>query len=581
MSDLIKKLYSSTMPSTRTGLFFNTYSYPTKISPESIAVYIASHTEPGDTVLDAFAGSGSTGIAALMCEHPTKQMKDIAKKLGVSPKWGARNAILYDISSYGSFAAGVMANAPIAKDFEDAARSLIDSAKEQLPNIYSICDDQGNEGVVRHVIWSYLSICPKCGSEISYYDTFVSHNPLSMNKEGACPFCNKRIKYSECEPSLETHFDSLLDENVTQRKRQPARIYGVTNGRKWFREASSSDVEDYRSIESAAYASTFPPKSLQWGELRRSGYHRGISHLHHFYTKRNYNVFAALWAQTDSFDPAMRDALRLLLLSYNSTHSTLMTRVVAKKNSKDFVLTGAQSGVLYISNLPVEKNIFLGLERKISSFVEAFDYLNKCSGSIKVNKKSSVELNEANDTVDYAFIDPPFGDFIPYSEVNQINELWLPTITDKTDEAIISPSQGKTVDEYGHLLETVLSELSRVLKKSSYLTVVFHSSKAAVWNAFKKSLDESGMSLIATSILGKTQGSFKQVVSSSAVQNDALILMGFSDLAQQASSSETTSPVDERTAYTMYVNDCISSGKPVLLDAKEAYELYRKGAIDE
>ena len=48
---VLDKLYSKDLPSTRTGLFYNTFSYPTKISPESIAVYIAAHTKPGDTVL--------------------------------------------------------------------------------------------------------------------------------------------------------------------------------------------------------------------------------------------------------------------------------------------------------------------------------------------------------------------------------------------------------------------------------------------------------------------------------------------------------------------------------------------------
>ena len=67
----IKKLFERPLPSARSGAFFNTFSYPTKISPESIAVYIASMTKPGDTVLDTFGGSGSTGIAALLCEHPT------------------------------------------------------------------------------------------------------------------------------------------------------------------------------------------------------------------------------------------------------------------------------------------------------------------------------------------------------------------------------------------------------------------------------------------------------------------------------------------------------------------------------
>ena len=63
MSNVIK-IFEKPLPSTRSGAFFNAFSYPTKISPESIAVYIASITKPGDVVLDTFSGSGSTGIAA-------------------------------------------------------------------------------------------------------------------------------------------------------------------------------------------------------------------------------------------------------------------------------------------------------------------------------------------------------------------------------------------------------------------------------------------------------------------------------------------------------------------------------------
>lgn len=94
MSNVIK-IFEKPLPSTRSGAFFNAFSYPTKISPESIAVYIASITKPGDVVLDTFSGSGSTGIAALLCEKPTERMLSIARELDVSPVWGARNAIGY------------------------------------------------------------------------------------------------------------------------------------------------------------------------------------------------------------------------------------------------------------------------------------------------------------------------------------------------------------------------------------------------------------------------------------------------------------------------------------------------------
>ena len=32
-------------------------------------------------------------------------------------------------------------------------------------------------------------------------------------------------------------------------------------------------------------------------------------------------------------------------------------------------------------------------------------------------------MEESNNSIDFVFTDPPFGDFIPYAEVNQINEL--------------------------------------------------------------------------------------------------------------------------------------------------------------
>lgn len=98
--DSMKSLYSKPLPSSRSGAFYNTFPYPTKISPEAIAVYIACTTKPGDVVLDTFAGSGSTGIAALLCEHPTQNMQEIAKNLNVTPVWGARNAVLYEIGTY-------------------------------------------------------------------------------------------------------------------------------------------------------------------------------------------------------------------------------------------------------------------------------------------------------------------------------------------------------------------------------------------------------------------------------------------------------------------------------------------------
>ena len=83
-------------------------------------MFIATHSEPGDTILDVFGGSGSTGIAAKLCSNPTEEMLNECERLGLSAVWGARNCILMDVGVYASFASDVMCNPPDANDFDKA-----------------------------------------------------------------------------------------------------------------------------------------------------------------------------------------------------------------------------------------------------------------------------------------------------------------------------------------------------------------------------------------------------------------------------------------------------------------------------
>ena len=102
-----------------------------------------------------------------------------------------------------------------------------------------------------------------------------------------------------------------------------------------------------------------------------------------------------------------------------------MTRVVVKQAQKDFSVTGSQSGVLYISGLPVEKNVFSGVRRKAETLSKAFAVTRGSRSKVTVHQQSSTKLDLTDGSISYVFTDPPFGDYIPYSEVNQLNELWL------------------------------------------------------------------------------------------------------------------------------------------------------------
>ena len=79
---------------------YNAHSYHTKVPPRAIIPYILHYTEPGDIVLDPFCGSGMTGVAALLCERPPKELVETAQRMNPDReiKAGARRAILNDLS---------------------------------------------------------------------------------------------------------------------------------------------------------------------------------------------------------------------------------------------------------------------------------------------------------------------------------------------------------------------------------------------------------------------------------------------------------------------------------------------------
>jgi len=584
--DNLEILYAKPLPSSRSGAFYNSYPYPTKISPEAIAIYIASTTKPGDTVMDVFAGSGSTGIAALLCEHPTKQMINTATALGVSPIWGKRNAVLYEIGTYASFATKTMLNRLTAKEYIETVDDFLAKAKHRLGDIYTVIDPDNNKGILRYAIWSEVLRCPSCGKESNYFDLAMHRNPATFKKVVVCPRCGKIHNVEEMPFVTEDYFDPMLKRTISRKKRLPVWIYGSTNGNNWDRRARPEDMCTSQFEALIPYHSA--PKELQWGELHRSGYHYGITHLHHFYTQRNYLAMSALWHLTDSFSRPKADALKLLLLSYNATHCTLMTRVVAKKNMDDFVLTGAQSGVLYISKAPIEKNILLGLQRKAKPFAEAYAMLENCTGTICMHNSSSTSIQESDGSIDYLFTDPPFGDFIPYAEVNQINELWLESVTKRADEVIISSSQNKDIATYQKLLTDVFKEAHRVLKPYGYASVVFHAAKAKVWEAFSNSIQCAGFVVERSNILDKTQASFKQVVSEGSVRGDPLFLLKKTASEHQAYMTDaelldkifkdnvTDSTFDKRRCYSTYAKMCLQLGLSVTMDADQVYNYFNQ-----
>ncbi len=514
-------------------------------------------------------------------------MREHARKLGLKIRWGPRRAVLRELGTLGSFVGQTLCNPPDPEEFRREAERILSEAERELGWMYEARDPDGGTGIIRYLIWSELLECPNCGEANTLFDGCVRRQPARINSTFSCPHCSRRTSVADMRRLTKTTFDELSKERITARIRRPVWLYGITGKREWSRPIKKSDLSLLTRIAHAPLPSDIPLAKVPWGDLYRSGYHQGITHLHHFYTRRNLIVFAALW-QLASSSP-LRDALRFWLLSYNASHATIMTRVVVKKNQRDLVITSSQSGVLYISGLPVEKNLFAGLRRKLKTIHAAFTETYRPDRFVQVDQGSCLQTNLPDGSVDYVFTDPPFGGNIPYAEVNFINEAWLGKCTDSREEVTISRVQGKHVSDYQALMTQAFREVHRVLKKNGKATVVFHSSSSEVWNALCHAYTEVGYSVEVASILDKTQGSFKQVSTNGAVKGDPLLLLGkrpvrraslpravapvMEELLELARASSDRAEQTPQRLYSRFVTHYLTREQSVPLNADEFYQL--------
>lgn len=600
---VIDLLYERPIHSTRVGPLFNAHSYPTKINPAAIVPFILAHTKPGDVVFDGFAGSGATGIAAVLCDRPDPELRaGVEARLG-GVEWGPRTAVLYDVSELATFVARTLLYPPDPVRFREAAIRLISKVEADWGWLYSATDDQGYQGTIRHSIWTDCVICPACKHPSTFWDLAVSTKPLSIASIGRCPKCTTEVDLGRAQRAMEDFRDDVLKKDASRRVRSPAYVYGRTEKRLWKRFPNCLDSETLQRIDQTPIPGSVPVvpmlgrNSIRWGELHRSGYHKGITHVHHFYTRRNLIAVAAVWREIEAFPRQMQEALRFWVSSYNASHSTLMTRVVCKRGNNEFVATSAQPGALYISSLPVEKNLFNGLRGKLKTIISAFHTLSGGATGVAVSCASSLRVAMPSSSVDYIFTDPPFGDSIQYAEVNFINESWLGRVTDASEEVIVSTHQAKSVRQYELLLTQALAEAWRLLRPGGSMTLAFHSATPAVWAALRASWEAAAFELVRISILDKTQGSFKQVTTDGAVRGDCLILLhkpSAGDLQEKstfvATRSERTGGVwefvtnhlrglpedsPERTRerlYGRFIGYCLQRGDPVSADARTFYD---------
>ena len=174
------------------------------------------------------------------------------------------------------------------------------------------------------------------------------------------------------------------------------------------------------------------------------------------------------------------------------------------------------TGTLYVPQLSSEANVLQVMKNKMAqlgTFYDAFVPKVASPPALSLGSASNLTMVESG-SVDYVFTDPPFGSNIFYADCNLVWEAWLGRITDVTLEAVVNKSLpsaagGKSLHDYGDLMDQAMREVVRVLKPGGWATVVFHNTDKDVWRALSDAARAAGLEFHEASSLDRKQQSHK------------------------------------------------------------------------
>lgn len=462
--------------STKGTATYQAHTYPTKIPPNAIIPFIEASTAPGGVVADIFSGSGMTGVAALLC---------------------GRGAALSDLSP-GAVHLSTNHTRHVDPERLLGAVAALDAAwmLKYEQDLYAASVDGGPSGLVRHTLWSEVYECPSCRKPVVLWEVCEPDQPLP--------------RVIECR-SCRNEFDRTARRSVGS---VPAHVVvSPEGGGKLVSGApAEATLADLDRIDRRRVRHWVPDAMIETHRemyIRSALHLRGVKTVADFFMKRPKLALSRLWYEIGCLDDA--DVRQALQFAFTNTawHSSRMRRYNAKGGQRPL------TGTLFIPQLVSEPNVFEVFRHQVKQLGRYYANLPITEGSVDVRCGSATDLSWLPDnSVDYVFTDPPFGNNIHYADCNIVWEAWLGETTDNDAEIVVNKSRqlangGKTLGDYERLLSEAFAEAKRIVDPSGRVSIVFHNSDDAVWSALLDAVETAGLHQAEVSILDKGQRSQK------------------------------------------------------------------------
>jgi len=463
------------------------HMYWTKQDPYVVKQFIEHYTKPGDIVLDAFAGTGMTGVAAIMC---------------------GRHAILTEISPACIHIARNY-TAPIDPYIlEKAYYKLREKVEQEIKSLYNtICHNCKNpDSQIANTILSDVFRCPRCSAEVLYagdgrWERMKRGEKFRKIRCSDCgyEFAKAKAQFVRVEP-VEIRVNCPRCKTKGQKKAKPLdeedwrRYIEIEGGERFIDKLGNKVLQKIK--KGKGLEKILPKEPHYWypkdvkfplGYNTRQPLKRGITHPYQMFSRRNLITLSILWHYVSEIeDEKVKDKMKLLFTGI-LFNVCLMYRW--RKSGKG----GIRMGTLYIPSIIQDMNAFNTFEDKSRDLFQAVGETSLLKKTLSYISKCDARKNNLfHNSIDYCFYDPPYGANINYSELNLMWEAWLGEFTNVSEEIIENEYQGKSREDYEQMMLDSLKEAYRALKPGRSLTMVYSYADPSMYRTIQNVAHRAG-----------------------------------------------------------------------------------------
>lgn len=415
-----------------------------------VAEYIMRYSKEDEIVFDPLAGSGVTALEAV--------------KMG-------RKGIAIDINPVASFITRCTAIDTDIELLKKTFDEIVEKVKDKNRDFYS-------------------TTCKRCGKKV-----VASH------------FVWKQNRKTKVEHPTEIYYSCRCSDKIIAKK------------------PDLDDLKKIEKIEKMKILSWYPKIQFRYSNGKRflQLRHDMIQNptIEMLFTKRNLYLCSLIFETISALpdvsrkEKTVKDLLKLTFTAFIAKSSKMNIINVGGYSSKGrgWTLHFFWNPSEFIEQNPLtdfmnQFKITLSAKKQTNKIgyklAKSYDELKNSDKNILILNASALNLisedNPRNsileeNSIDYVFTDPPYGNSIQYYELSSLWNSWLGFEQNQEEEIIINKNQGKDFRQYDQMLLRAFKQIYKVLKPKKYLTVTFHNEKIQIRNSLIRSVVFSGFDL--------------------------------------------------------------------------------------